>query len=230
MAQGRRRIWRRLPGPTARAFRRVRSCVRDRRRRCIWLTCWRRTRAARIFTRFHTVAPTSFSCGMAILFDLDGTLVDTIDLLLQSMRHAFEDYAGVPPSTEQWVAGIGTPLATQFRAFARDEDELQGLVARYRRYQQIHHDRLTRCYPGVLGVVRGLSDAGHRLAVVTSKADDMAHRTLAHVGLAPFFPLVVGVHATTRHKPDPEPVRFALAHLGAEPEGTFFVGEDRKST
>jgi len=162
---------------------------------------------------------------MAILFDLDGTLVDTIDLLLQSMRHAFEDYAGVPPSTEQWVAGIGTPLATQFRAFARDEDELQGLVARYRRYQQIHHDRLTRCYPGVLGVVRGLSDAGHRLAVVTSKADDMAHRTLAHVGLAPFFPLVVGVHATTRHKPDPEPVRFALAHLGAEPEGTFFVGD-----
>jgi pyrophosphatase PpaX len=162
---------------------------------------------------------------MPILFDLDGTLVDTIDLLLQSMRHAFADFSGRRPSAEEWVAGIGTPLATQFRAFARDEEEVERLITRYRGFQQIHHDRLTRCYPGVVEVVRALAEAGQPLAVVTSKADDMARRTLAHVGLASYFSVVVGVQSTTRHKPDPEPVRFALAQLGASAEGTFFVGD-----
>jgi pyrophosphatase PpaX len=160
-----------------------------------------------------------------VLFDLDGTLIDTIELLLQSMRHAFADRTAAGPSTAEWVAGIGTPLATQFRPWAVDDAELQRLTERYRSYQRAHHDRLTRCYPGVLDVVRGLSARGHPLAVVTSKANDIANRSIAHVGLADYFAVVVGVDSTTRHKPDPEPVRFALEQLGAEADTAFFVGD-----
>jgi pyrophosphatase PpaX len=73
--------------------------------------------------------------------------------------------------------------------------------------------------------VRGLSARGHPLAIVTSKGNDIANRSLAHVGLAAYFPVVVGVESTMRHKPDPEPVRFALAQLGVSADHAFFVGD-----
>jgi len=161
----------------------------------------------------------------AILFDLDGTLIDSIDLLLESMRHAFADRPGPRPTTAEWVAGIGTPLVTQFRAWATDDRDLQALTDRYRRFQRANHDRLTRCYPGVVDVVGRLSTAGYPLAVVTSKANDLAHRSLAYVGLAPFFPVVVGVESTVRHKPDAEPVCFALAQLGGDARRAVFIGD-----
>jgi len=159
-----------------------------------------------------------------VLFDLDGTLIDTIELLLLSMRHAFDGRVE-GPATEAWVAGIGTPLASQFRPYARDEADLERLIQRYREYQNQNHDRLPRCYHGVTDVVRTLSERGHPLAIVTSKANEIAHRSIAHVGLAAYFPVVVGVESTTRHKPNPEPVWFALQQLGAEAEGAYFVGD-----
>jgi pyrophosphatase PpaX len=160
----------------------------------------------------------------AVLFDLDGTLVDTIQLLLESMQHAFAGRERAP-TTAEWVAGIGTPLAAQFRPFAVDEADLQALTSRYRGYQRAHHDRLTHAYPGAVDVVRALRERGYALAVVTSKANEIATRTLTHVGLAPYFPVVVGVECTARHKPDPEPVRFALDQLGAPSASALFVGD-----
>ena len=167
---------------------------------------------------------------VAVLFDLDGTLVDTIELLLASVRHAFAERAArrpdaPAPTDAEWIAGIGTPLAAQLRPWAEDEADVVALMASYRRYQREHHDRLTRCYDGVVNVVRGLRARGHPTAVVTSKADEVAHRTLTHVGLLPLMDLVVGVGATARHKPDPEPVRFALDHLGYAPADALFVGD-----
>src|SRR5678815_4771544 len=88
----------------------------------------------------------------AILFDLDGTLIDSIELLLSSTRHAFEGRSRAP-TTEEWVQGIGTPLVEQLRQFADTEEEVAYLLGRYRRYQHEHHDRLTRCYDGVPEVV-----------------------------------------------------------------------------
>lgn len=161
----------------------------------------------------------------AVLFDLDGTLVDTIDLLLESVRHAFEGRTGAAPTTADWIAGIGTPLAAQLRPYATDEADLQSLTDRYRRYQRANHDRLTSCYAGVVDTVRQLHERGHPLAVVTSKSDDIALRTVTHVGLLRYFPVIVGLESTTRHKPDAEPVRFALEALGARAADAVFVGD-----
>src|SRR5581483_2738759 len=113
----------------------------------------------------------------AILFDLDGTLVDTIELLLRSVRHAFEGRAGPKPTTAEWIAGIGTPLASQLRPWAADEHDLATLVEAYRSFQRANHDRLTRCYAGVVPTIRRLDELGYPMAVVTSKANDIAHRT-----------------------------------------------------
>ena len=160
----------------------------------------------------------------AILFDLDGTLIDTIELILSSARHAFEEWP-VRPTDEEWVRGIGTPLVQQLRAYAANDDEVALLLARYRRYQNEHHDRLTRCYDDVPDVIAALADRGHKMAVVTSKASPIAHQSLAFVGLDHFFPVVVGYDDTARHKPDPEPVRVALSRLGVSPDDAVFVGD-----
>jgi len=162
---------------------------------------------------------------LAILFDLDGTLVDTIELLLSSVRHAFRHRTERVPTRAEWVAGIGTPLAVQLRPYAANDDELAELVAGYRAYQLEHHDRLTSCYDGVLDTVVALRERGHPTAVVTSKADAIARRTLAHVGLAPYMDTVVGCDACSRHKPDPEPGFLALARLGYDPGEAIFVGD-----
>jgi len=82
----------------------------------------------------------------AVLFDLDGTLLDTIELLLASVGWAFRDRSGRVPTREEWIAGIGTPLASQMRVYAADERDLATLIDGYREYQRAHHDELTRAY------------------------------------------------------------------------------------
>jgi pyrophosphatase PpaX len=161
----------------------------------------------------------------AVLFDLDGTLLDTIELLLSSVRWAFRDRPGRVPTTEEWVAGIGTPLATQMRVYATDEDDLATLIEGYREYQRTHHDRLTRAYADAIETVADLHRAGHKLGIVTSKASDIAKRSLSFVGLDRYLDVVVGFDATARHKPDPEPVRYALNALRVSPAEALFVGD-----
>lgn len=165
---------------------------------------------------------------IAVLFDLDGTLVDTIQLLLESVRHAFRGRAASGarvPSEAEWIAGIGTPLVTQLRPYVAADEELAELVAGYREYQGEHHDRLTRCYDRTVEVVATLKRRGHPTAIVTSKSDEIARRTLAHVGLLGAMDVVVGADSTTRHKPDPAPVHLALERLGRPAEEAIFVGD-----
>lgn len=161
----------------------------------------------------------------AILFDLDGTLLDTIDLLLSSVRWAFRDRSGRVPTTEEWIAGIGTPLESQMRVYAADGDDLAALVKGYRDYQRAHHDELTRAYADAIETVAGLRRTGYRLGVVTSKASDIANRSLRFVGLDQYLDVVVGYDSTTRHKPDPEPVHFALDALQVRAPEAIFVGD-----
>jgi pyrophosphatase PpaX len=170
-------------------------------------------------------SPSAATVAPAVLFDLDGTLVDSIALIVQSALHAFSCRAGPAPSAEVFAAGIGQPLRTQFAPYCAHDEDLDFLIARYREYQLAHHDRLTRAYDGIPEAVAALAAAGHPLAVVTSKLDAMARRALAHVGLDQAIPLVIGCDATTRHKPDPEPVLLALDRLGRAPDQTIFFGD-----
>jgi pyrophosphatase PpaX len=161
----------------------------------------------------------------AVLFDLDGTLIDSIELILGAMRHAFEGFDGHVPTDEEWRAGIGIPLHTALRGFTSDEADVERLFNRYREYQLEHHDTLVRPYDGIVETVRRLAEAGHPIALVTSKSDWMAHKALVHVGLDTLIPVVVGCDTCVNHKPHPEPVERALALLDAEPGNALFVGD-----
>lgn len=161
----------------------------------------------------------------AILFDLDGTLIDSIDLLVTSMVYAFEG-RDVQPPLDEWIAGIGTPLDAMLRTWARDEEDVLALRARYREYQFANHDAKTHAYPGAVDTVRALHAAGYPLAVVTSKLEYGARRSLKWIGLDDCFTAVVGIDATTKHKPEPEPVWRALALLGdIPPAEALFIGD-----
>jgi len=162
---------------------------------------------------------------LAVLFDLDGTLIDTIELLLSSVRHAFRGRTERVPTEAEWIAGIGTPLVAQLRPYSANDAELDELVTGYRLYQREHHDRLTRLFDGALEVVTTLRERGHPVAVVTSKGDEIAQRSIEYVGLAPYVDTLVGCDSCVRHKPDPEPVRVALDRLGYAPSEAMFVGD-----
>jgi pyrophosphatase PpaX len=161
----------------------------------------------------------------ALLFDLDGTLIDSIELIMRSMRHAFDGFGDGAPTDDEWRALIGRPLADSFREFVDTETEIERLTGRYREYQLEHHDRLVRPYDGVVAAIDAFAAAGHPMALVTSKADWLAARALKHVGLDAAIPVIVGCDSCTRHKPHPEPVERALALLRSAPDDAIFIGD-----
>ena len=161
----------------------------------------------------------------AVLFDLDGTLIDSIALILGSMRHAFASCARVTPSDDEWLTGVGIPLRTMFQRYTSEEVEADRLIAAYREHQLANHDSLVRCYDEVPQTLAALERAGHPLAVVTSKGDVLARRGLELVGIAAHFETIVSCDSCTRHKPHPEPVLTALERLGYEPDEALFVGD-----
>ncbi|MBP2018360.1 pyrophosphatase PpaX [Symbiobacterium terraclitae] len=151
----------------------------------------------------------------AVLFDLDGTLIDTNQLIVESFQHVFRSELGLEVTPAEIYPYFGEPLHTTLARYGPDRaDEL---VAAYRKFNLSQHDRMVRPFPGVAGAVADLQAAGVRLGVVTSKITELALRGLRVCGIADYFPVVVGVDQTQRHKPEPDPALRAIALLGVEP-------------
>lgn len=161
------------------------------------------------------------------LFDLDGTLIDSIDLILRSYRHTLKIHRGIEPPDEIWMEGLGTPLWVQFRHWTEDPAEIDAMVATYRAYNLEHHDALVRPYDGVVAAVRRLREKRRTLGLVTSKMRSGAIRGLRVAGLEDVFDVIVGSDEVQHPKPHPEPVLKALEHLGAPAPDTVFIGDSR---
>ncbi len=161
---------------------------------------------------------------LALLFDLDGTLVDSIELLVASMEYSFEGRER-RPSVAEWLALIGTPLDAMLARWADGPADVEQLRARYREHQLAKHDAMLKLYPGMVEAVRALHAEGHALAVVTSKLEVGARRALKFAQIEDCFTAVVGIDHTTKHKPEPEPVWYALERLGMPRERALFVGD-----
>jgi pyrophosphatase PpaX len=161
----------------------------------------------------------------AILFDLDGTLIDSVQLILESYRHTLASH-GIPPRTdEEWLRGVGTPLAAQFAPWQDDQGTLEAMIATYRAYNLANHDRMVREFPGVVETVRAVRARRLKTGLVTSKARSGALRGLRLVGLEDAMDVLVCADEVTNAKPHPEPVAKAVELLGADPATTLFVGD-----
>jgi pyrophosphatase PpaX len=160
-----------------------------------------------------------------VLFDLDGTLIDSIGLILDSYRHTMAAH-GLPPLPDRhWTMGIGTPLRAQLAPFATDALPLDTLIATYREFNLTHHDARVTAFGGIVDAVNALRAMGCRLGIVTSKNRAGAQRGLALVGLVHAFELTVAADDVERAKPDPEPVLRALEGLRAEARQAVYVGD-----
>ncbi len=161
---------------------------------------------------------------LALLFDLDGTLIDSIDLLVDCMEAAFADRTR-RPTRAQWIAGIGTPLRTQLAEWCEGAADIQTVVEQYRAHQDLHLEPMTSLFPGVAETLAWARTAGHATAIVTSKGRGMTDRSLRHVGLDHAFDAIVTFEETTGHKPLPDPVFLALERLEINADRALFVGD-----
>jgi pyrophosphatase PpaX len=161
----------------------------------------------------------------AALFDLDGTLIDSIGLIVDAMHYAFEGFTGTIPPDDKWMAGIGTPLTKQLALYARSPEELEMLRSRYREFQFIHHDNVVKAYAGINDMIEALHKRGVVMGIVTSKGDVLAKRGLELTGLAPFIQVIVGADSVTKHKPEPEPVFLAMEKLGVSASESVMIGD-----
>jgi pyrophosphatase PpaX len=161
----------------------------------------------------------------AAFFDFDGTLVDTTDLIYQSMRHASGEVLGREISREILMANVGQPLPHQMELLSAQHAE--ALLDSYRLHNEEHHDALIQEFPGIEKSLTRLRSAGVRVAVVTSKrrfSVDMALKTFP--GLGEVVDQWVTMEDTTEHKPRPEPLLKGLELLGNIPrEEAAYVGD-----
>ena len=162
----------------------------------------------------------------AALFDFDGTLVDTTEMIHQSMRHAASSVLGrddIPRET--LLANVGQPLPRQMELIDAERAEL--LLEAYRRHHEEHHDDLIGEFPGIEEALTRLRSAGIQVAVVTSKRLVSVEMALKNFpGLRDVVDRFVTMEDTTEHKPHPEPLLRGLELLGNVPkEEAVYVGD-----
>jgi len=159
-----------------------------------------------------------------VLFDLDGTLIDSGPIILASMQHATRTVLGREIAYEELAATVGGQgLVSQMRAL--DPDRVEELVEVYKEHNDPLHETL-EAFDDFLDLLPRLRDEGRRLGIVTAKR----HRTVRLAldrfpELAEQFEVVVGYEDTERHKPEPDPVLLALDRLGAAPAEAAYVGD-----
>jgi len=161
----------------------------------------------------------------AVLFDLDGTLLDSIELILESYLFTLDAHALPPRTAADILAGLGTTLEDQFIRWGY-ADRVEALVQTYIDFNLREHDRLVKPYPGLDAIVRDLRAAGTPLGLVTSKRRRGGEMGLRALGLAQAFDVTIYGDEVERPKPDPDPVYRALRGLSLEPsERVTFVGD-----
>ena len=158
-----------------------------------------------------------------VLFDLDGTVVDSGAIILASMRHATREVLGRDYSDEELLQAVGGPgLEAQMSALA--PDQVERLVDVYRAHNEPLHDDLEACV-GMEDVLVRLRDEGRRLGVVTAKRRATVELAFARVPLGHLFEAIVGGDETERHKPDPEPLLLAAERMRVDPRDCAYVGD-----
>jgi len=159
-----------------------------------------------------------------VLFDLDGTLIDSGPIILASMQHAVRTVLDHEIAYEELAATVGGQgLLAQMREL--DPDRADELVDVYKQHNDPLHDTL-EAFEELLAVLPRLKAEGRKLGIVTAKR----HRTVALAldrfpELAEHFDVVIAHEDTDRHKPDPDPVLEAVERLGAEPSQAAYVGD-----
>ena len=159
-----------------------------------------------------------------VLFDLDGTLIDTNNLIITSFLHTLEHYYPGHYRREDVLEFIGPPLYDTF--VSMDKDRVEEMITHYREFNLAKHDELVNEFEGVFETIKTLHEKGLKLGIVTSKMSPAVIMGLKLTKLDQFFDVVVALDHVTKAKPDPEPIHIALQQLDAKPEEAIMVGDN----
>lgn len=161
------------------------------------------------------------------LFDADGTLFDTTELIYQCFVYSCRKYGNREVTREEILPSIGLTLATQFTQHLGPlpAEQLDAIQADHMAYQLTIYRQYLRPFPGVAETLSALKAQGRKLAIVTSRKMRSLGLYLRETGVFDYFDAFVTPDDTTRHKPDPEPALKAMALLGADREQTVIIGD-----
>jgi len=158
----------------------------------------------------------------AALFDLDGTLTDSMNLSAQAFIHTLRKHLNKEFTPEGIFAMFGPGEEEIFRGL--DPDQAPEMIQTFLDFYRGHHHNYAKLYPGVLPMLDWLK-RGIPLAVITGKGKEPAHITIEELGLTGYFDLIITGSCVGRHKPDPEGIIHALDCLKASPEQAFYLGD-----
>lgn len=158
-----------------------------------------------------------------LLFDLDGTLINTNDLIIASFLHTLEQFKPGEYTREQVINFIGPPLIDSFRKV--DPERYEEMIDVYRTHNHSFHDELVKEYAGVYETIKELHEKGYNLAIVTTKIRKTALMGLKLMKLDQFFDVVIGLDDVENAKPHTEPLEKALNALGLTKEGAMMIGD-----
>ena len=159
----------------------------------------------------------------AVLFDLDGTLINTNDLILKSFKHTFKTILDLEPTEEEITINYGRPLQEIFKSY--DENRIEEMINCYRKINLELHDDECKEFADVDLMLQTLKNKGIKIGVVTSKKSDMAERGAKLMGIFKYFDTFITPEVTIRHKPEGEPVLKACENLGVSPGEALMVGD-----
>ncbi len=160
-----------------------------------------------------------------VLFDLDGTILDTNKLILDSFHHAFNDLYKEVPNKETLTSFFGMTLKEAFRRMAKNEKDVDLLISSFREFNLSNHDNSVKIFPEVQNTIIRLKDNDFKIGIVTSKLNNTAKRGLKLFDLEKYVDVFIGADDTLIHKPDPFPVMECLRRIGAKGENSFMVGD-----
>lgn len=158
-----------------------------------------------------------------ILFDLDGTLVDTNELIINSFQYVFKQFLGICVEREEILDFFGEPLYATMKRYGGDKWE--ELTKFYMEYNMRVHDVYTRHIDGALEGVKLFKEKGYKLAIVTSKRRRAAIRGLEFGKMLEYMDAIVTPEDTKLHKPNPEPIYKACDILRLNPNECIMVGD-----
>lgn len=163
----------------------------------------------------------------AILFDIDGTLIDTVDLIVQSLGYTFKKHTGIDLNRSELRRLIGLPIAIQMHYL--DDKITQPVDYEAMEKDDIGfyetHKQLERVIPEAVEAVRITFSKGIKTGLVTSKNKAELENTMPRLQIDPYVGIVVSAEDSARPKPAPDPVLTAVSHLQVSPEETLFIGD-----
>ncbi|MDW0115281.1 pyrophosphatase PpaX [Sporosarcina saromensis] len=159
-----------------------------------------------------------------LLFDFDGTLLDTNELIIQSFEQVLNSRYPGQYTREDILPFMGPTLKESFDTVDADLSDV--LIQEYRTWNLANHDQLVKEFDGVSETLQRLKENGMKMAIVSTKRNNMVMRGLQLMGLEDFFDTVIGLDDVQRPKPDPEPLLLALERLGSKPEEALMIGDN----